>query len=587
MKPATFQDHGDTAPSEGGTALLMVLIALFAIGLMSMVIAQVATTELAITANITAGTRSFLPADGASQVLLRDVINMSQSLGRFPTDAELTSIAAPAFNNATLSEFRAFRSGSETGQLVSTGLYVGLSALVQPFTIIATANSPGPPSSRATVQIDGEFSRIPIFQFGVLYQHDLDLHPGPDMVIGGRVHSNGDIYLDPSTSLSLNSPITANGDIYNLHRNGSFSGGPVQIRDSAGVYQEMAGLDSNDPNWSAAAIDRWDGRVRSGEIGGNRVDLVIEDPTNPHLIIDAGRPDDSAANEAAKIWYEAGLRIVNGQGFDSDGNAVSLIDPGTGTSALRNTVIYDPREEKYMLTVEVDMEKLGRLTAFPGNGVVYVGAFEGTNGMPAWLGGALGVGPPEWDGYGTPWDGMETSEFAIKLTNGATLSAPTTIVSENPMYVQGSFNIANKKGAAVVADAVTILSNNWGDIDGDGNFDGDLDFSLLDLTLRNATQTTVNAAIMTGNLDMDLSYNGGLENLPRFLERWSDVPFNLNGSLVALWRSQIADGVYGKADVYAAPNRNWFFDTDFLDLNNLPPSTPRIYQISVTSWEHR
>jgi len=407
------------------------------------------------------------------------------------------------------------------------------------------------------------------------------------MVIGGRVHSNGDIYLDPSTSLSLNSPITANGDIYNLHRNGSFSGGPVQIRDSAGVYQEMAGLDSNDPNWSAAAIDRWDGRVRSGEIGGNRVDLVIEDPTNPHLIIDAGRPDDSAANEAAKIWYEAGLRIVNGQGFDSDGNAVSLIDPGTGTSALRNTVIYDPREEKYMLTVEVDMEKLGRLTAFPGNGVVYVGAFEGTNGMPAWLGGALGVGPPEWDGYGTPWDGMETSEFAIKLTNGATLSAPTTIVSENPMYVQGSFNIANKKGAAVVADAVTILSNNWGDIDGDGNFDGDLDFSLLDLTLRNATQTTVNAAIMTGNLDMDLSYNGGLENLPRFLERWSDVPFNLNGSLVALWRSQIADGVYGKADVYAAPNRNWFFDTDFLDLNNLPPSTPRIYQISVTSWEHR
>lgn len=565
----------------------MILIALFAIGLMSMVIAQVAMTELAITANITASTRSFLPADGASQVMLRDVINLSRSLGRFPTNVELATISAPTFNNVTLAEFRAFASGAETGRPMSTGLYVGLSALVQPFTIVATADSPGPPASRATVQIDGEFSRIPIFQFGVLYEHDLDIHPGPAMVIGGRVHSNGDIYLDPSTSLALNSPITTSGDIYNMHRNTSLAGGPVQIQDSMGNYQEMAGLDSGDPNWSADAIARWDGRVRSGEIGGNRVDLVIEDPTDPHLIIDAGRPGDSAANVAAKIWYEAGLRIVNGQGFDDQGNTVSLIDPVTATSALRNTVIYDGREGKYMLTVEVDMEKLGRLTAFPANGLVYVGAFEGTNGMPGWYGGAMGVGPLEWDGYGTPWDGLDTSEFAIKLTNGATLLSPTTIVSENPMYVQGSFNIVNKKGAAMIADAVTVLSNNWGDTTGDGIFDSDLDFSLLDFALRNASQTTINAAIMTGSLDMGLSYNGGLENLPRFLERWSGVPFNFNGSLVALWRSQIADGLFGGADVYSAPIRNWYFDTDFLDLNNLPPSTPRIYQIGVTSWEHR
>ena len=82
MRSETASRHGSAPSAEAGTALLMILIALFAIGLMSMVIAQVATTELAITANITAGTRSFLPADGASQVLLRDVVNMSRSLGR-------------------------------------------------------------------------------------------------------------------------------------------------------------------------------------------------------------------------------------------------------------------------------------------------------------------------------------------------------------------------------------------------------------------------------------------------------------------------------------------------------------------------
>jgi hypothetical protein len=571
---------------QAGTALLMILIAMFAIGLMSMVIAQVATTELAITANIAAGTKSFLPADGASQVLLRDLISMSRSLGRFPTDAELATIRRPRFNTVSLADFRAFTNGVETGRPISTGLYVGLSALVQPFTIIVTADSPGPPPSRATVEIDGEFSRIPIFQFGVLYEYDLDVHPGPAMVIGGRVHSNGDVYLDPGISLSLNSPITTNGDIYNFHRNGSFTGGVVQIQDSTGAYQAMAGLDSDDPNWSAEAIDRWDGRVRSGEIGGHRVDLVIENPTDPHLVIDAGRPADTASDKAAKIWYDAGLRIVNGQGFDSEGNAVSLIDPLSGTSALRNTIIYDWREEKYMLTVEVDMQKLGRTAAFPANGVVYVGAFEPIDGMPGWLGGAWGVGPPEWSGFGVPWDGSEMSEFAIKLTNGATLAAPTTIVSENPMYLQGSYNVANKKGAALVADAVTILSNDWGDMNGDGVFDNDLNYSLLDMGVRMASSTTVNAAIMTGNVDMGPAYNGGLENLPRFLERWSRVPFNFNGSLVALWRSEIANGAFGKTNVYSAPIRNWYFDTDFLDLNDLPPATPRIYQITVTSWEH-
>ena len=83
LMPGSSQDLSCRAQGEGGTALLMMLIALFAIGLMAMVIAQVASTELAITANITAGTTAFLPADGASQVLLRDVISMARSLGRF------------------------------------------------------------------------------------------------------------------------------------------------------------------------------------------------------------------------------------------------------------------------------------------------------------------------------------------------------------------------------------------------------------------------------------------------------------------------------------------------------------------------
>ena len=571
---------------DDGTVLLMILMSLFALGLMSMMVAQVATTEINITANITAGEKSFLPADGASQILLRDLIEMSRSLGRFPTDTELATIPAPSFNYVTLSQFTATADGPMVASSMATGLYIGLSAEIQPFVILATAESPGPPASSATVEIQGEFASIPIFQFGILYEGDLDVHPGPVMQIGGRVHTNSNLFVDPSSEVSFASTVTANGGIYNTREYGVTVGGAVLIADATGTNQAMAGLDSTAPDWSSEAIARWDGRVRSGDIGGDRLDLVIEDPSNPRLVIGAGRSSDTAADQAAKIWYDAGLRIVNGRGYDNAGNLVSLVDPQTSESALRYSVLYDWREQKHMLIVEVDVDKLGRAPGYPANGVIYAGAFEPAADMPAWTGGGGGVGPTEWETYLPPWT-TNTTEFAFKLRHGAQLDSSLTVVTENPMYMHGDFNTINKRPAADMADAVTMLSNRWGDIDGDGNFDSDLDYSLLDVSSRTAWDTTMNAAFMTGNVDAGINYNGGVENLPRLMERWSNVRLTLLGSLAALWESQYADGSFGNGNVYNAAIRDWYFDTDFLDLNKLPPSAPRIYKISVTAWEHR
>ncbi len=581
------------APAEDGTVLLMILMSLFALGLMSMVVAQVASTEINITANIRAGEQSFLPADGAAQILLRDLIEMSRTLGRFPSDAELKTIAPPAFNNVALSQFTATADGPLVASTMASGLYIGLSAEIQPFVVLATAETSGPPESSATVEIQGEFAAIPIFQFGVLYEGDLDVHPGPVMQIGGRVHTNSNLFVDPSSELSFLSTVTAHGDIYNTREYGYTTGGTVMIADATGTNQAMAGLDSSSPDWSSEAISRWDGRVRSGDIGADRLDLVIADPSNPRLIIEAGRGTDTAADMAAKIWYDADLRIVNGRGYDNVGNLVSLVDPYTNESALRYTVLYDWREQKHMLTVEVDVDKLGRAPGYPANGIIYMGAFQPDAEMPAWPIGGMGmgmgwseVGPIEWSGYSAPWS-SSTTEFGFKLRHGSQLDSALAVVTENPVYMQGDFNTIDKRPAAIMADAVTMLSNKWGDIDGDGHFDGDLDYSLLDVADRTARSTTMNAAFMTGNVDAGVNYNGGLENLPRLMERWSNVRLTLLGSLAALWESQYANGAFGNNNVYSAGIRDWYFDTDFLDLNKLPPATPRIYKISVTSWEHR
>lgn len=62
---------------------------------------------------------------------------------------------------------------------------------------------------------------IPLFQFGIFYNGDLELNPTSDMQINGRVHSNANMYLQPAgltgvtATVSFMSKVSAVGSIYN------------------------------------------------------------------------------------------------------------------------------------------------------------------------------------------------------------------------------------------------------------------------------------------------------------------------------------------------------------------------------------
>jgi hypothetical protein len=79
-------------------------------------------------------------------------------------------------------------------------------------------------------------------------------------------------------------------------------------------------------------------------------------------------------------------------------------------------------------------------------------------------------------------------------------------------------------------------------------------------------------------------YNGGLENLPRYLEVWSGVTFNWTGSAVNLWNSLQATGNWS-GTYYTPPDRNWSYDTDLDDPNKLPPETPSVRVFQRTGWK--
>ncbi len=461
-----------------------------------------------------------------------------------PTSADLAAITAPTMGGYTFSTFTVAPVGIVGTQPLS-GNFAGLTAYVQKYRVTSTATRTGT-SNSATVVVDTQDNLIPLFQFGIFYQNDLEKLPGPNMTFtGGRIHSNANIYVGSGagSTLSVDSKVTSAGNIYNKRLDdGTIPPGAVQFKDGSGVYQAMNPtggpiLDSTNPNWATDSQTRWGGNVKSAVHGIQPLNLPL--PTsNPLDLIQRGLPGDSQQLKDARFYWTAGVRIIDGTAVNQSGSPVAL-----PANTLTLKTFYDWREQKTVQVREVDMGLLG--SASP-NGVVYIS--ETQQG-----GGVLN---------------------AVRLVNGATLpSGGLTVASDNPVYIKGDYNTgATPAPAAIVSDTTIILSNSW--IDSNSTPPGSTpDTSLL--SNRVATNTTVNGAIMTGrHQTAGTQYSGGVENFPRFLENWSTSTFTYSGSLVNLWYSQQATGnwLYG-GNVYQAPTRNWSYG---MNPANLPPGVPKV-----------
>ena len=170
-----------------------------------------------------------------------------------------------------------------------------------------------------------------------------------------------------------------------------------------------------------------------------------------------------------------------------------------------------------------------------------------------------------------------------------------TVASENPVYILGDYNSnaadttwaatptdqVGMAAAAVIADAVTVLSNNWDDrkslgIGGTG--------TVTNTNNRIATNTYYRVAVAGGkNMTFprpnwggqDMGTDGGVHNFLRYLENWGGQSLNYKGSLVNLYYATYNTGVFKCCNtVYSPPVRNYFFDSDFALPAGLPPGTP-------------
>ena len=533
----------DKKRAQKGMALVLTVI------LMTILLFVTGTTAIRtigqarVTARDVDGMRTFYAAEASTEWAAAELKNLLYN-NLSPTQQDLDALPSPPLTGFTFPAYSIMPQGSRTQQIVTSGDYTGLIGYIQKYQLLCEAAS-GRRATRIEQIIEHQF--IPLFQFGVFYDEDLEIFPGPLMTFAGRIHTNADLYIGAESGISCNSNVTAVGDIWHYRKDGGHVDPPgfVNILDHQGVYQDMwtgsYWLDERQGTWAMEAIERWGGMVLDGAHDLQNLKLPLPPAEDMHVIVERGVPGDTQDLIDAKYWYKADVRIIDGVMVDSSG---SPLNPPAGVCDYIVDAFMDGREGQWMDVVELDVAALVAAGLSPDNGIIYIS----------------GAG----------------SQDALRVRNATQLpTGGLTIVTDNPLYTYGDYNTISKKGSALICDAITILSGNWDDA-----------LSNQSLSLRIPTTTQVNACIMTGHVETNYgsTYSGGLENLPRFLEKWSGVTFTFRGSIIDLWFSRQATSSWVYGSWYTAPNRNWGFDTDLLDPANWPPGTPRVHIIERGNW---
>ena len=479
-----------------------------------------------------------------------------------------------SFNNRTVKTYAVEDASNPVILTIPPGeRYQNLSAQEYRYTVKSSSLNT---QSQTEAQLDLLFKArlVPLFQFAVFYNKDLEILPGPTMTLSGPVHTNADMYLySNSSSLTIQGQVTAAGKIYRGRKDGSVT--PNCSNQQVYIY---------DPTSARSLIPSCPSRTL--------VTATIAAPFNNMVqfgvpIVTVPAPDVFDPTPGKIYWDHADLRLVlamnasnspvgvqvHNQDDTTNAAATTTLNACSGSisgKAVGTTTMYNYRESNNVRLLEVDLRALfdclynsnwfntGKaLSDTTDGGLVFHFTVKG------------------------PRSALAQSLYGMRVRNASQLqstnaAAPRvkglTVISDQAAYLLGNYNSTNKIPAAVMADTINELSNAWNDANASNGVGS-----------RIASSTTYNTAFLsgtdtTGSIEgtggQGGAYNGGVENYPRFHEDWTGMVNTYRGSFVSLGRPNHASGSWGSQS-YNPPSRDWNYDTSFNNAANLPPITPR------------
>jgi PilX N-terminal len=255
---------------------------------------------------------------------------------------------------------------------IPDGPYAGLFASIIPYKISSKVTS-SQGYSGASVKLERDFNNylVPLFQFGVFSNEDLEFSPGPFTTFNGRVHTNGNIYA--MRNIKFLSRLTAGGE---LVRNANRNGTPNSASGNSNVWIEVAGLNVNidkgsvqngggtvggpnilgataggrgffpgspngiaNPTWESQSVlpangtpGRFGGQIATQSTGGAALKLPIElEGNSPYEVIKRSLPTDSTIMQASRYNGKSVVRIlIDEEGAGSGVTNAAGIPAGKG-----------------------------------------------------------------------------------------------------------------------------------------------------------------------------------------------------------------------------------------------------------------
>jgi hypothetical protein len=387
--------------------------------------------------------------------------------------------------------------------------------------------------------------------YAVLFMDDLEFQPSSALTITGPIQTNGSLYIGTS-NFTTTDRVGYGGDYVN-----GFSPNDTTHNGSA----TAPNFPANEPPSQSSPLLPFGWNLANGE----SYHQLIERPP-------AGGDPSSDPMSNIRYYNQADYRVLidasnNITITDYNNNAISGNEyKQIHDNMTTNQVIWDNRENAYVRITSVNVgavtSALNKLPAWNHTGtggIIYFSDTSAGTSVSVTLNGTT----------------SSTTERGIRLTNGGTLpSSGMTVVAENPVYIQGDYNTGGpppsdsgtftdpdklgytRVAAAVIGDAIDILSGAWVDTNSDKS-----------ISSRIATSTTVNAALVGGEVPSGGGkYSGGGEGFVRFLEDWqkNSNTFTYYGSMVELFNSLQATGAWSSsASIFKQPGLHWYYDTNF------------------------
>ena len=581
---------------QRGSTLLMVLMLTLATFVVLSSTLDWTTTTTALSARNNEYYCTVSAAESATEKVIASIESDYQTGGDTPVQNALsdyrlmtpTATESPLLGKYTFNDgqgnagrtYVEFRPPTKFRVLVSQ--YRGLYGYSSIYRLISNAKETGGRYGiTAGVWQDVETATIPLFQFAIFYNLDLEINPGPNMTVTGPVHGNKNLYLSPGATLTFSNDVTGAGTIYNTRK-------PTDPSSSGSGTTVFKGEHDS----GVSTLNLPIGTNSSGTNAYVGVRAVVEAPP-------VGESSTSAIGQQ-RLYNKADV-IVTVTGTAATpvvlvtsgivNNKATIISASAATTPATKWIdttpantLYNRREAKTVQRIEIDVGKLVAWNASTNNTLPVRGVTGGTKDVTI-------VYVDDQRTLGS------SSEAGVLVKNGQLLPPQgLTIATPDPLYVAGHYNVkktsaasatigtlntANTLPAAFMSDAITVLSGAWDTTDstyGNRTFDN-----------RLATDTTVNAAFLSGVVEtVTGSYSGGVENYPRFLEDWNGDTLTYNGSMVVLFPSQYATGLWqgtgSTIGIYNPPVRNWAFDQNFRDPTKLPPGTPSVRVLIRGAW---